>query len=199
VARLSQDTHFPVRANRFIGWGYEIVDASEKWDIVLNRDVLGYVLHEFYGDALYKEHPHGMKITFLDCTPKTLANGFTSPCVLGTQAPIALFGDDHGLGIGFGDGAGSVIATGCAAPAGNYYDPQECFIALGPVDGGHLTDVVVAATVMADGQRLGYLINNSPDFSKPPFTPHLGVTIRDDNAQQWRWENPFIQIAPQQP
>jgi len=198
VVHLSQDTQFPVRANRFIGWGYEIVDASERWDIVMNRDVFGYVLHEFFGDALFKQHPHGMRVTFLDCVPKTFKDGSTASC-LGTEAPVALFGDRKSVGFEFGDGSGSVIATGCAAPAVNYYDPQECFIALGPVDAGHLSDVVIASMVMADGQRLDYLLDNSPDFRNPPFTPHLGVAIRDDQLQQWRWQDPFLEIVPQQP
>jgi len=70
---------------------------------------------------------------------------------------------------------------------------------LGPVDAGFLTDVVIATLIMADGQRLGYLVSNAPDFRNPPFTPHLGNAIRDDQLQQWRWQNPFLQVVPQQP
>ena len=198
TVRLTQDAHFPLRANRFIGWGYEIVDASDRWDIVLNRDVFGYVLHEFYGDALYKNHPRGMRVTFIDCVPKTFADGYVSPC-LGAEPPLALFGDKRTLTFSFGDGAGSVIATGCAAPAVNYYDPQECFVALGPADGGYLTDVVIASMTVADAGRLGYRHDANPDFRTPPFTPNLGVAVRDDALQQWRWKDPFLQITPQQP
>ena len=199
VVYLTGDTQFPVRANRFIGWGYEIVDASEKWDIVMYRDVFGYVLHEFYGDALYKEHPHGMRVTFLDCVPKTFNDGYTSPC-LGTRTPVALFNDRHDLVLSFGDGVGSVAAYGCATPTVNYYDPQECFIALGPFDAGYLTDVIIGSLIMMDAGRLGYRIpENAPDFRNPPFTPHLGIAIRDDQLQQWRWQDPFIRIVPQQP
>ncbi len=198
AAYLTQDTQFPVRAHRFIGWGYEIVDASEHWDIILNRDVFGYALHEFYGDALYGPHPHGLRITFLDCVPKTFADGYASPC-LGTTTPIPLFADSHSLTFSFGDGVGSVAAYGCAAPATNYHDPQECFIALGPLDAGYLTDVAIGAMIMADSGRMGYGDHNNPRFDQPPFTPYLGVAVRDDRLQQWRWQGPFLQIIPQQP
>lgn len=197
VVHLTQDTQFPVRANRFIGWGYEIVDASERWDIVMYRDVFGYVLHEFYGDALYKQHPHGMRVTFLDCVPVTYSIG-TSLCG-GTEAPVPLFGDQRNLTIEFGDGSGSVVMMGCAASVGNYYDPQECFVALGPVDGGHLTDAAIVAMILADKQRLGYYGHLAPDLRNPPFNPHLGNVTRDDQLQQWRIDNPFIRIVPQQP
>ena len=199
VVHLTKDTRFPVRANRFIGWGYEIVDASEKWDIVMYRDVFGYVLHEFYGDALYKQHPHGMRVTFLDCVPETMKDGRTLACY-GTQTPVALFSGRHKLFVEFGDGVGSVAAAGCAIPNSHYYDPQECFIGLGPIDAGHLTDIVVSTMIEADGGRVGYkLLQHSPDFSQPPFTPHLGIAVRDDQLQQWRWKDPFIRIVPQQP
>jgi len=198
VVHLTQDTPFPVRANRFIGWGYEIVDASEQWDIVLNRDVFGYVLHEFYGDEFYKEHPHGMRVTFLDCVPKEYPGYGVSTCG-GTEAPIPLFGDKKGLISEFGDGLGSVVIVGCAAPAVNYYDPEECFVGLGPADAGHLTDIAIVGMIVGGKFLAGYVGENAPDFRNPPFTPHLGIAVRDDQLQQWRWKNPFLEIVPQQP
>lgn len=198
VVQLTKDTQFPVRANRFVGWGYEIIDSSDKWDIVMYRDVFGYVLHQFYGDALYKQHPHGMRVTFIDCVSKTMTDGRTLACY-GTQTPIPIFGDSRKFIVEFGDGVGSVAALGCASPITNYYDPQECFIGLGPSNGGHLTDIVIASMITADAGRLGYHVFDAPDFSKPPFTPHLGIAVRDDQLQQWRWKDPFIRIVPQQP
>ena len=198
VVHLTKDTQFPVRANRFIGWGYEIVDASEKWDIVMYRDVFGYVLHQFYGDALYKQHPHGMRVTFLDCVSKTYPGFGTSLCG-GTKAPISLFGNNSGLTDEFGDGSGSVVMMGCAASAVNYYDPQECFVALGPVDGGHLTDATIVALILGDKQRLGFYGDMAPDLRNTPFNPYLGNIHRDDQLQQWRIDNPFLKITPQQP
>jgi hypothetical protein len=163
------------------------------------RDVFGYVLHEFYGDALYKEHPHGMRVTFLDCVPEAMKDGRVFACY-GTETPVALFNDRHKLVVEFGDGVGSVAALGCAIPTSHYYDPQECFIGLGPIDGGYLTDIVISAMIEADANRKGYrLLQHSPDFSNHPFTPHLGIAIRDDKLQQWRWQDPFIRIVPQQP
>ncbi len=199
VVHLTQDTPFPVRANRFIGWGYEIVDASEQWDIVLNRDVFGYVLHEFYGDEFYKEHPHGMRVTFLDCVPKTMKNGVILPCA-GTQANVSLLQDRKSLPFGMGDGVGSVLAAGCAIPWTNHYDPQECFIGLGPTDAGFLSDIAIVGMIV--GENSIYHTHDgseTPDFRNPPFTPHLGIAVRDDQLQQWRWKNPFLEIVPQQP
>ena len=199
VVYLTKDTQFPVRANRFIGWGYEIVDASERWDIVMYRDVFGYVLHEFFGDALYKEHPHGLRVTFLDCVPYNWPESGPSQCG-GEELPIPVFQNDNSLGLFFGDGSGSEIGIACAAPSVNYYDPQECFIGLGQIDAGHLTDVVIASMITMDADRVGYnFFTNSPDFTKFPFTPHLGIAYKDESTQQWRWKDPFIKIVPQQP
>ena len=198
VVHLTQDTRFPVRANRFIGWGYEIVDASDRWDVVLNRDVFGHVLHEFYGDEFYKEHPHGMRVTFVDCVSKEYPGYGTSTCG-GTEAPIPLFGDKKDLISEFGDGVGSVTIVGCAAPAVNYYDPEECFVGLGPVDAGYLNDIAIVGTIVGGKFLAGYVGENAPDFRNPPFTPNLGNAIRDDQLQQWRWQNPFLQVMPQQP
>ena len=198
VVHLTKDTQFPVRANRFMGWGYEIVDASEKWDIVMYRDVLGYVLHQFYGDALYKQHPHGMKITFIDCQPAYVDGLGNVPC-LGEQAPVPIFNEDRSLTIFFSDGIGSDVGMGCGVPGTNYYDPQECFISLGPVDAGYLTDLAVTASILADKSRMDFTAYDTPNLAQAPFTPHLGIAHKDEATQQWRWKDPFIRIVPQQP
>jgi len=197
VVHLSEDTHFPVRANRFIGWGYEIVDASEKWDIVMDRDVFGYVLHEFYGDALYQQHSEGMKVTFLDCVPAVLDNLGNVPC-FAEEAPVPLFNGSKRLSVFFSDGD-SNVGMGCAVPGTNYYNPQECFVSLGPVDDGHLTDLAVTSAILGDKSRMGYTVYNTPDMATTPFTPHLGIAHKDEATQQWRWQDPFIKIVPQQP
>jgi len=195
VVELGPDTNYPVRADHIIGWGYELVDASEQWDILLHRDVFGFVAHEFWGDKLYGPHPQGIRITFLDCE-SAMVHGTGEVDCAGTEAPIALFMEDRGLGNIYGDGVGSMIAADCANESTNYHDPQICFIGLGPIDAGHLTDSAVSAVITA--QNLNYNIYGAetPDFRQAPFTPHLGTAVRDDALQQWRWQNPFLEIVP---
>ena len=166
---LDGDTQFPVRADHIIGWGYELVDASAEWDIVLNRDVLGLVAHEIWSDSLYRQHPHGIRITFLDCQGGMVVGVGELPC-LGTEAPIPLFLDRKQLGFSYGDGVGSEISAACARPNTNYYDPQQCFIGLGPVDAGHMTDVVVGATITAQEMIYQGYGNETPDFRQAPIT-----------------------------
>jgi len=181
---LGPDTIWPVRAERIIGWGYEFVDASEQWDLVLQRDVYGVVAHEFWGEQLYGAHPHGIRITLID----PVWDG-KSPSPL---APVPLFADDRGLFEGFGDGAGSMIYVGCAIPAHHFHDPQACFIAI-ETGGEHLTDIVVASTITAQNMLHAGYDARTPDFSQPPF--HLlGQAYRE--GDQWRWENPFLEVIP---
>jgi len=181
---LDPDTTWPVRAERIVGWGYELVDASERWDWVLQRDVYGVVAHEFWGEQLYGPHPNGIRITLID-----LVWDVNSPTPL---APLPLFADDRGLFEGFGDGAGSMIYVGCAIALHHHFDPQECFIAIDSA-GGHLTDIVVAATITAQHNNIAGYFARTPDFSQPPF--HLlGEAYRD--GDQWRWRNPFLEVVP---
>ena len=181
---LGPDTAWPVRAERVIGWGYEIVDASQQWDLVLQRDVYGVVAHEFWGEQLYGAHLHGIRITLID----PVWDG-KSPSPL---APVPLFADDRGLFEGFGDGAGSTIYVGCAIPTHHFYDPQECFIAI-EAGGEHLTDIVVASTITAQNMLLAGYDARTPDFSQPPF--HLlGQAYRE--GDQWRWREPFLEVVP---
>jgi len=119
---LGPDTTWPVRAERIVGWGYEFIDASEQWDLVLQRDVYGVVAHEFWGEQLYDQHPQGIRITLID--PVWDDN---SPTPL---SPLPLFAGDYGLAEGFGDGAGSMIYVGCALALHHHFDPHECFIAI---------------------------------------------------------------------
>ncbi len=181
---LGPDTTWPVRAERVIGWGYEIVDASEQWDLVLQRDVYGVVAHEFWGEQLYGIHPHGIRITLID----PVWDG-KSPSPL---APVPLFADDRGLFEGFGDGAGSMIYVGCAIPAHHFYDSQECFIAI-EAGGEHLTDIVAASTVTAQNMLHAGYDARTHDFSQPPFRL-LGQAYRE--GDQWRWRDPFLEVVP---
>lgn len=136
---LGLDTIWAVRAERVIGWGYEFVDASEQWDLVLQRDVYGVVARPSWDGK--------------------------SPSPL---APVPLFADDRGLFEGFGDGAGSMIYVGCAIPAHHFYDSQECFIAI-EAGGEHLTDIVAASTVTAQNMLHAGYDARTHDFSQPPF------------------------------
>jgi hypothetical protein len=66
VVVLGPDTVYPVRARRFVGAGYELVDASSQYDLVLHRDVYGAVARQFWADRLYGRHPRGIRITLID-------------------------------------------------------------------------------------------------------------------------------------
>ena len=181
---LGSDTAWPVRAERIIGWGYELVDASEQWDWVLQRDVYGVVAHEFWGDDLYGQHPHGIRITLIDPVWDD-----KSPIPL---APLPLFADQRILFEGFGDGEGAMIFVGCAIPYHHFYDPQECFIAI-TAAGEHLTDIVLASTITAENMNHAGYDARTPEFSQPPF--HLlGEAYRE--GDQWRWRNPFLEVVP---
>lgn len=181
---LGPDTAWPVHAERVIGGGYEFVDASRQWDLVLHRDVYGVVAHEFWGERLYGQHPRGIRITLID----PIWDG-NSPTPL---APLPLFAGDHGLTEGFGDGAGAMIYVGCAFSRQHYFDPQECFIAIAS-GGEHLSDIVVAATITAQHSWIAGYFARTPDFTQPPF--HLlGQAYRE--GDQWRWREPFLEVAP---
>ena len=43
---LGPDTQYPVRARVIHGWGYEFVDLSSQYDIVVYRDVFGMLAHQ---------------------------------------------------------------------------------------------------------------------------------------------------------
>jgi hypothetical protein len=195
---LDADTQFPVRAKRFVGWGYEIVDASNHYDVVLNRDVFGVVMHRLWQDSLYKRHPSGLRLTIMDAV---LASG----CSMGKQqyplAPVQLAnaGDkcgNAGLDLGFGDGESAWLWLGCADDDPTSativrQDPEECFIAIA-AGGPNLDDITVTAAAMAYGSRGGWR-GNPPDFSQAAFAD-LGQVTREPESGQWRWRSPFLQL-----
>ncbi len=190
VVVLGSGTVYPVRARVIQGWGYELVDASAQYDWVIKRDVYGAVAHQFWGDRLYGQHPGGIRITLLDAVYEAGCTGYCFP-----MAPIALWNSgrgDYELGLGYGDGEGSMIYTGCTLAPAIYYDPQECFIAV-EAAGPHLTDVVVSATIVAHNSTLTFMDYWTPDFTQAPFTPLLGQA--QHKADQWRWTDPFLEVV----
>jgi len=178
------------------GWGYEIVDASDKWDVIIKRDVYGLFAHQYWGQALYGKHPQGIRWTIMDpyilagCPAQGSAGDFYFPLA---YAPISLTDfyttacGQHLLRVGYGDGEGAFMSVECAWK-GRYYDPEECFIAIHQ-GGPHLTDVIISTMVV------GYEANwEHPDFSRDERFKLLGNPRRV--GDQWRWDDPFLEIVP---
>lgn len=209
VVVLGADTVYPVRAHRFVGAGYEFVDASSQYDLVLHRDVFGAVARQFWGDRLYGKHPHGIRITLIDTeAPPECAIVCKScpgqPTIARHLAPIRLSNDWRGdcharsLSASYGDGQGATIWVGCAYDSGDALgiqtDPEECFVTIA-APGPYLTDLLVSATITT----FNWLVVQNyyamtPDFTQGPFTPHLGRARKQ--GDQWRWEDPFLEVRP---
>ena len=180
------------------GWGYEIVDASDRWDVVIKRDVYGLFAHQYWGEKLYSKHPNGIRWTIMDpyiledCPAQLSAGEKTSPLA---YAPISLTDFyttacmQHQLGADYGDGEGALMSVGCAW-GGRYYDPEECFIAIHQ-GGPHLTDVVISTMVV--GYEAKYIWGH-PDFRLDKQFKLLGNPRRE--GDQWRWDDPFLEIVP---
>lgn len=199
---LESDTKYPVRAQRFLGWGYEIVDASQAWDISLNRDVYGAMAHAAWGDTLYQRHKQGIRVTIIDAaTPAECVNS-AYPQYSPVLAPIQLANwssgcKDRSLPLGFGDGEGAAISVGCArdkpgAAITVQTDPEECFVAIRS-GGAHLNDIVITGLVVAYNLVLNTFGTETPDLAQAPFTPALGKAHKE--GDQWRWDDPFITIV----
>jgi len=208
VVVLGPDTVYPVRARRFVGAGYELVDASSQYDLVLHRDVYSAVARQFWGDRLYGKHPAGIRITLIDPeAPSECAIVCKScpgqPTIARHLAPIRLSNDWRGdcharsLSASYGDGQGATIWVGCAYDSGDALgvqtDPEECFVTIA-APGPYLSDLLVSATITT----FNWLVVQNyyamtPDFTQAPFTPHLGRAYREGN--QWRWEDPFLTIV----
>lgn len=209
VVVLGPDTVYPVRARRFVGAGYEFVDASSQYDLVLHRDVFGAVAHQFWGDRLYGKHPAGIRITLIDPeAPPECAivckSCLGQPSIARHLAPIRLSNDWRGdcharsLSASYGDGQGGAIWVGCAYDSddalGIQMDPEQCFVTIA-APGPHLTDLLVSATITTFNwlvvQNYGAM---TPDFTQELFTPHLGQARKE--GEQWRWEAPFLEVRP---
>jgi hypothetical protein len=210
---LGPDTVYPVRARRIVGPGYELVDASDRYDLVLHRDVFGAVIRQFWGDKLFRRHPHGLRITLIDPEmPAECAYVCKScpgqPTRLSVLAPIRLVsdwrGDCHARAMEvFGDGRGARIGAKCAYDYGNdgdaytvLTDPEECFFTViepGPVPTAP-TDLFVSLSIASYHQYVTQGVEGrTPDFVQAPFTPHLGQPYRD--GDHWRWRDPFVEVV----
>jgi uncharacterized protein YraI len=170
---LRSDTTYPVRAGSVKGWGYELVDRSEQYDLLVNRDVFGAVANQLWPDLL-KQHPKGLRITFKDADPSAKYSG------------------------GFGDGQGAyVVPGGCQATHqddnGTIWQNQvvDCSITL-VSPGPGLSDIALAATVLGYGEEVS--AGFSPIFSQAPYT-QLGKAARDVDTGQWHWKDPFLQVV----
>jgi uncharacterized protein YraI len=207
VVVLGSDTVYPVRARRFVGAGYELVDASSQYDLVLHRDVYGVVARQFWGDRLYGRHPAGIRITLIDPeAPPECAIVCKScpgqPTIARHLAPIRLSNDWRGdcharsLAASYGDGQGATIWVGCVYDSddalGIRSDPEQCFVTIA-APGPYVTDLLVSATITT----FNWLVVQNyyamtPDFSRGPFTPALGRAYRE--GDQWRWAEPFLEL-----
>lgn len=186
------------------GDGYEFLDASLQWDLVVTRDVYGQVIREFWGDKLFGEHPKGIRITLIDYVTHP---DCVSPYVRPAMAPIQLTDfwasyykpcDQYTLGYGLGADTGDEIWLGCVwGGMKQHYDPLECFMAV-EKPGPHLNDIATSGSIIAYNFQLTIGIGAEwPNFAGPPFTPLMGVARRE--GDQWRWEDPFLRIVPADP
>jgi hypothetical protein len=198
---LGQETKYPVRTRRVIGWGYELVDASNQYDLIVHRDVYGVMAHKTW-DSLFQRHQRGIRITLIDpirldeCQRSWGSNPALAPMPLSHRNRGRC--DDLVLPGGFGDGQGAGIAVGCAwddsdSPVHVQTDPEECFIAvLSP--GPHLTDITVTASVVGyNWMKAATSSQMTPDLAAAPFSPLLGQAYRE--GDQWRWRDPYLEIV----
>jgi len=205
VVVLGPNTKYPVRARVFRGWGYEIVDNSKKWDVVLYRDVLGYVLHKAThpdGTPLFdwNKYPAGVRITIID--PIVNVHCKPDPQVpVYSEAPIQitnLYGNNEcwnwSLPASNGDGTGGEISYGCTL--GVYHNPRECFIAVHSQ--GKCAECLSGLVISTFHDMLAKRVYEPKDFSKPPYDA-MGKATRDPKTGQWRWQNPFLRIVPAAP
>jgi hypothetical protein len=173
VVVLSEDTKYPVRAGSVRGWGYELVDKSKNFDLLINRDIFGAVINQIWPDLL-RQHPKGLRITFKDADPAVKYAG------------------------GFGDAEGGNIAPGACEDTHRDQnntvwpnDVVDCVITL-LSPGPGLSDIAIAAAFLGYGKALSP--DFSPVFDQGPYT-QLGKAVRDVETGQWRWQDPFLQLA----
>jgi hypothetical protein len=176
---LGEGTAYPVRAGSVTGWGYEFVDKSEDYDLLVNRDIFGVFLNQLWPDLL-KQHPKGMRITFTDAIPGVNYQGSQR---------------------GFGDGeSGWVADVGCSTTHEEHNtvwpnELVECNVTL-VSPGPGLTDLAIAAAVLGYGRAENGSF--SPVFDREPYTL-LGKPVRDVDSGQWRWSDPFLQVVSLKP
>ena len=176
---LGEGVAYPVRARSVTGWGYELVDKSADYDLLVNRDIFGVFLNQLWPDLL-KQHPKGIRITFTDPVPGVNYQGNRR---------------------GFGDGeSGWVADVGCSTTHQEHNtiwpnDLAECNVTL-VSPGPGLTDLAIAAAVLGYGRAEN--ASFSPVFDREPFTL-LGKPVRDIESGQWRWSDPFLQVVSLKP
>ena len=138
---LGPDTQYPVRARVIQGWGYEFVDLSAAYDIVVYRDVFGMLAHQIDDENVQRYRRQSrfarsgpIRIALVDAQPHPDAgcpgwgwapdrDTFVDPYGM-TQEPCrvehSLFPQGDGAGttllIGWGYNAGTTLAIGAAGP-----------------------------------------------------------------------------------
>ena len=178
-SRWARASAYPVRARSVTGWGYELVDKSEDYDLLVNRDIFGVFLNQLWPDLL-KQHPKGIRITFTDPVPGVNYQGNRR---------------------GFGDGeSGWVADVGCSTTHEEHNtiwpnELVECNVTL-VSPGPGLTDLALAAAVLGYGRAEN--ASFSPVFDREPFTL-LGKPVREMDSGQWRWSDPFLQVVSLKP
>jgi hypothetical protein len=192
---LGPGTIYPIRAKVVRGWGYEFTDLSEQYDIVLYRDVFGYVQEQIAQDDARRYHKTPtpidvIRITLIDAQPHPdpACSGWgwaperdTFVDALGmNRRPCRV---EHSL-YPEGDGAGAVLLRGWGYTA------------------AHTVAVGAAGPTLADWSTTYFgeflhsryqLPNERPDFTQPVYAP-LGQAHQEHG--RWVWDDPFVQIVP---
>jgi len=194
---LGPDTQYPVRARVIQGWGYELVDLSAAYDIVVYRDVFGMLAHQVDDENVQRYRRQSrfarsgpIRITLVDAQPHPDPacpgwgwapdrDTFVDPYGM-TQDPCrvehSLFPQGDGVGttllIGWGYNAGTTLAIGATGPY--LADASTSFLAEALPWPGNLGPA------------------DRPDFSQPLYLA-LGAAHREDG--RWVWQDAFAAIV----
>jgi uncharacterized protein YgiM (DUF1202 family) len=195
---LGSETQYPVRARVVQGWGYEFVDLSAAYDIVIYRDVFGMLAHQIDDENVRRYRRQSrfarsgpLRITLIDAQPHPDSgcpgwgwapdrDTFVDPYGM-TQDPCrvehSLFPQGDGAGttllIGWGYNAGTTLAIGAAGPR------------LADVSTTFLAETLPWPANLGPADR--------PDFTQPLYRP-LGAAHREDG--RWAWQDASAQIVP---
>lgn len=198
---LGPETQYPVRARVIQGWGYELVDLSSQYDILVYRDVFGMLAHQIddenvrrYGRQSRFARSGPIRITLVDTQPHpdpacpgwgwapdrdTFVDPYGAmqePC----RVEHSLFPQGDGAGttllIGWGYNAGTTLAIGAAGPH------------LGAASTSFFAEALPWPAAVGPADR--------PDFSQPLYAP-LGTARKADG--RWVWQDAFVEIVPAQP
>jgi hypothetical protein len=187
---LGPDTQYPVRARVIHGWGYEFVDLSAAYDIVMYRDVFGMLAHQIddenvrrYGRQSRFARSGPIRITLVDAQPHPDSacpgwgwapdrDTFVDPYGM-TQDPCRV---EHSL-FPQGDGTGTTLLIGWGYNAGT----TLAISAAGPYLADYGT-TFLAETLPWPG-NLGPA--DRPEFTQSLYRP-LGAARREDG--RWVWQ-----------